>query len=115
VGRLVLSEFVAPFGLLPVIWGCLRLRSEAVPFAVASYITAAYGFTASTSFANPGVTIARSLCDTFAGIRPSDIPLFIAAQIAGALCATFLFRWMAPNLAAYADRIVVPHNSAPEP
>jgi glycerol uptake facilitator-like aquaporin len=112
---LVLSEFVATFGLLSVIWGCSRLRSGAVPFAVASYITAAYWFTASTSFANPAVTIARSLSDTFAGIEPSDVPLFIVAQIAGALCATFLFRWLVPNLAASADRVVVPHSSAREP
>jgi len=112
---LVLSEFVATFGLLSMIWGCSRLRSEAVPFAVASYITAAYWFTVSTSFANPAVTIARSLSDTFAGIQPSDVPLFVAAQIAGALCATFLFRWMVPNLVAYADRVVVPHSSAREP
>jgi glycerol uptake facilitator-like aquaporin len=109
---LILSEFVATFGLLSVIWGCSRLRSSAVPFAVASYITAAYWFTASTSFANPAVTIARSLSDTFAGIRPSDVPLFIVAQIGGALCATFLFRWLVPNLSAYADRVVVPRSSA---
>jgi glycerol uptake facilitator-like aquaporin len=109
---LVLSEFVATFGLLSVIWGCSRLRSGAVPFAVASYIIAAYWFTASTSFANPAVTIARCLSDTFAGIRPSDVPPFIVAQIAGALCATFLFRWLVPSLGAYADRIVVPHSSA---
>jgi glycerol uptake facilitator-like aquaporin len=109
---LVLSEFVATFGLLSVIWGGSRLRSGAVPFAVASYIIAAYWFTASTSFANPAVTIARCLSDTFAGIRPSDVPPFIVAQIAGALCATFLFRWLVPSLGAYADRIVVPHSSA---
>jgi glycerol uptake facilitator-like aquaporin len=96
---LVFSEFVATFGLLSVIWGCSRLRSGAVPFAVASYITAAYWFTASTSFANPAVTIARSLSDTFAGIRPSDVPWFIAAQLAGALSATLLFRWLIPHLA----------------
>ena len=111
---LVLSEFVATFGLLSVIWGCSRLRSGAVPFAVASYITAAYWFTASTSFANPAVTIARSLSDTFAGIKLSDVPPFIAAQLAGALAATFLFRWLVPNLSAYADRVVVPHSSAHE-
>jgi glycerol uptake facilitator-like aquaporin len=111
---LVLSEFVATFGLVSVIWGCSRLRSGAVPFAVASYITAAYWFTASTSFANPAVTIARSLSDTFAGIKVSDVPPFIAAQLAGALAATFLFRWLVPNLSAYADRVVMPHSSAPE-
>jgi glycerol uptake facilitator-like aquaporin len=96
---LAFSEFVATFGLLSVIWGCSRLRSGAVPFAVASYITAAYWFTASTSFANPAVTIARSLSDTFAGIRPSDVPWFITAQLAGALSATLLFRWLIPHLA----------------
>ena len=104
---LVLSEFVATFGLLSVIWGCSRARSSAVPFAVASYITAAYWFTASTSFANPAVTIARSLSNTFAGIQPSDVPLFIVAQLAGAMAATFLFRWLVPNLSARADRILV--------
>jgi glycerol uptake facilitator-like aquaporin len=111
---LVLSEFVATFGLVSVIWGCSRLRSGAVPFAIASYITAAYWFTASTSFANPAVTIARSLSDTFAGIRLSDVPPFIAAQLTGALVATVLFRWLVPNLSAYADRVVVPHSSAHE-
>ena len=108
---LVLSEFVATFGLLSVIWGCSRLRSGVVPFAVASYITAAYWFTASTSFANPAVTIARSLSDTFAGIRPADVPMFILAQIAGALCATFVFRLLVPNLSANADQVVVPHSA----
>ena len=93
---LVLSEFVATFGLLCVISGS-RLRSGAAPFAVGSYITAAYWFTASTSFANPAVTIARSLSDTFAGIRPEDAPVFIGAQISGALAATFLFRWLLRN------------------
>src|ERR1017187_3198648 len=88
---LVLSEFVATFGLLSVIWGCSRLRSTVVPFAVGAYITAAYWFTASTSFANPAVTIARSLSDTFAGIRPADAPLFILAQLLGAMASTLLF------------------------
>jgi len=97
---LVFSEFVATFGLLSVIWGCSRLRPRAVPLAVASYITAAYWFTASTSFANPAVTLARSLSDTFAGIQPSDVPLFIAAQLAGAVTATFLFRWLVPKATA---------------
>jgi glycerol uptake facilitator-like aquaporin len=109
----VFSEFVATFGLLSVIWGCSRLRSAVLPFAVASYITAAYWFTASTSFANPAVTIARSLSDTFAGIRPTDVPLFIVAQIAGALAATFLFRWLVPNLAAEAEELIVPHTGNP--
>jgi len=92
----VLSEFIATFGLLSVIWGCSRRRPAAVPYAVASYITAAYWFTASTSFANPAVTLARAFSDTFAGIRPSDVPLFTAAQLAGAFAATILFRWLAP-------------------
>jgi glycerol uptake facilitator-like aquaporin len=91
-----LSEFVATFGLLSVIWGCSRRTPSAVPYAVASYITAAYWFTASTSFANPAVTIARAFSDSFAGIRPQDVPLFIAAQLAGALAATILFRWLVP-------------------
>src|SRR5947208_12905340 len=82
------SEFVATFGLLAVIWGCVRSRSQAVPFAVAAYITAAYWFTASTSFANPAVTLARSMSDTFVGIRRVDVPGFIVAQIAGAAAAT---------------------------
>ena len=90
------SEFVATFGLLAVIWGCARFRSAAVPFAVAAYITAAYWFTASTSFANPAVTLARSATDTFAGIRPSDAPAFIVAQLIGAASATALFRWLTP-------------------
>src|SRR6476619_4166384 len=77
-----LSEFVATFGLLATIWGCSRRRAEATPFAVAAYIVAAYWFTASTSFANPAVTIARALTDTFAGIRPIDAPGFIVAQLA---------------------------------
>jgi glycerol uptake facilitator-like aquaporin len=91
------SEFIATFGLLSVIWGCSRRRPNAVAFAVGAYITAAYWFTASTSFANPAVTIARSLSDTFSGIRPLDVPWFLLAQIAGALAATFLFRWLVPR------------------
>src|SRR3989475_9918278 len=90
------SEFVATFGLLAVIWGCARFRSAAVPFAVAAYITAAYWFTASTSFANPAVTLARAASDTFAGIRPADAPWFVVAQLFGAAAATLLFRWLIP-------------------
>jgi glycerol uptake facilitator-like aquaporin len=86
------SEFVATFGLLSVIWGCSRHRSNAVAFAVGAYITAAYWFTASTSFANPAVTIARSLSDTFSGIRPADVLGFIVAQLAGGIAATLVFR-----------------------
>jgi glycerol uptake facilitator-like aquaporin len=107
----VFSEFVATFGLLSVIWGCSRLRSEMVAFAVAAYITAAYWFTASTSFANPAVTIARSLTDTFAGIRPTDVPWFIVAQFLGAVAATILFRWLVPNLNLRAKQILLAHNS----
>ena len=91
------SESVATFGLLAVIWGCSRRRAAAVPFAVGAYITAAYWFTASTSFANPAVTIARSMTDTFAGIRPTDVPLFVAAQVLGGLLATALFGWLVPR------------------
>jgi glycerol uptake facilitator-like aquaporin len=91
------SEFVATFGLLSVIWGCARNRANAVPFAVGAYITAAYWFTASTSFANPAVTLARAASDTFAGIRPADAPAFIIAQLAGAAAATALFRWLVPS------------------
>jgi glycerol uptake facilitator-like aquaporin len=91
----LVSEFVAAFGLLCVIWGCLKIRSAlSVPVAVASYITAAYWFTASTSFANPAVTVARSITDTFSGIRPVDVPGFILAQVAGAIAATLLFGWL---------------------
>ena len=74
------SEFIATFGLLAVIWGCVHVRSSFTPFAVGAYITGAYWFTASTSFANPAVTLARSATDTFAGIRPADAPGFIVAQ-----------------------------------
>jgi glycerol uptake facilitator-like aquaporin len=91
------SEFVATFGLLSVIWGCAKLRPQAVPFAVGAYITSAYWFTASTSFANPAVTIARALSDTFSGIRPADVSFFLLAQLAGAFGATLLFRWLAPR------------------
>src|SRR5829696_8805118 len=89
----MLGEFVATFGLLVVVFGCARFHPTAIPFAVAVYIMAAYWFTASTSFANPAVTLARSVTDTFAGIRPLDAPGFILAQIAGAGAATVLFRW----------------------
>lgn len=105
------SEFIATFGLLAVIWGCVRLRSAiVVPFAVAAYIVAAYWFTASTSFANPAVTIARSFSDSFAGIRPNDVPGFIIAQILGAISATYLFRWLIPITKEEAKTVVVPHD-----
>ena len=88
------SELVATLGLITVILYCVKNKSNAVPAVVGMYITAAYWFTASTSFANPAVTIARSLTDTFAGIRPIDVPGFIAAQVVGAALAYLLYRWM---------------------
>lgn len=88
------GELVASFGLLATIIGCLRSRPDAIPYAVGLFIVAGYWFTSSTSFANPAVTIARSLTDTFAGITPNDVPAFIAAQIAGSIAATFVFRWL---------------------
>ena len=91
------GEFVATFGLLTVILQGSRAHPEQVPAMVAAYITAAYWFTSSTSFANPAVTIARSLSDTFAGIRPSDVPGFMAAQCVGAAAAWLLFRWMSKH------------------
>lgn len=90
------SESIATFGLLSVIWGCGRFRKDAAPFAVGAYITAAYWFTSSTSFANPAVTLARTASDTFAGIRPEDAPGFIIAQLIGAAVSTALFRWLIP-------------------
>jgi glycerol uptake facilitator-like aquaporin len=105
VAQLV-SEFVATFGLLAVIWGCVRRRASAVPFAVGAYVTAAYWFTSSTSFANPAVTLARAASDTFAGIRPVDAPGFIVAQLLGAAAATVTFRWLVPSLPSVADRVV---------
>jgi glycerol uptake facilitator-like aquaporin len=106
-GAQLFSEFIATFGLLTIIWGCSRLRSAAVPFAVGAYITAAYWFTASTSFANPAVTLARAASDTFAGIRPADAPGFIVAQLAGATAATVLFRWLVPSLPKDATKVLM--------
>jgi glycine/D-amino acid oxidase-like deaminating enzyme len=103
-----LDEHEATFGLLSVVWGCARQRAEAAPFAVGAYITAAYWFTSSTSFANPAVTVARSLTDTFSGIRPADAPGFVAAQLVGAAAATLLFRWLAPAPPRDADEVVMP-------
>ena len=91
---LMFSEGVATFGLLTTIFGCVRHREAAVPYAVALYIVAAYWFTASTSFANPAVTLARSLTDTFAGIRPQDAPGFIVAQLGGAALAVLFDGWL---------------------
>jgi glycerol uptake facilitator-like aquaporin len=107
----VFSEFIATFGLICVIWGCSRLRNNTVAYAVGAYITAAYWFTASTSFANPAVTIARCLSDTFAGIRPIDVPGFVAAQVLGGIAATAVFRWLLPNLQNRASEVLVAHDS----
>jgi glycerol uptake facilitator-like aquaporin len=111
----LVSEFVATFGLLSVVWGCVRRRTAAVPFAVGAYITAAYWFTSSTSFANPAVTLARAASDTFAGIRPADVPGFVIAQLLGAAASTALFRWLVPTLPAVADRVIarVPTEEVP--
>ena len=97
------SEFVATFGLLVVIWLCARQRPSATPFAVGAYITAAYWFTASTSFANPAVTLARSLTNTFSGIRPTDVTGFCVAQLAAAFIATAFYRWLMPVLDEASD------------
>ncbi|HEX2268836.1 MAG TPA: MIP/aquaporin family protein [Pyrinomonadaceae bacterium] len=103
------SEFIATFGLMAIIWGCTRTRSQLVPFAVGGYIIAAYWFTSSTSFANPAVTLARSASDTFAGIRPVDTPGFIVVQLLGAAIATLLFKWLVPIRPTDAKTIVIPH------
>jgi glycerol uptake facilitator-like aquaporin len=91
------SEFIATFGLVCVVWGCVRFRPAAVAPAVGAYITSAYWFTASTSFANPAVTLARAASNTFAGIRPADVPAFVIAQLLGAAAATLVFWWFATN------------------
>jgi glycerol uptake facilitator-like aquaporin len=88
------SEFIATFGLIFVIWGASRFRRETVPFVVGAYITSAYWFTASTSFANPAVTLARATTNTFSGIRPIDVPGFIAVQLAGAFAAILVWSWL---------------------
>jgi len=89
------SEFVATFGLLMVIWNCVKLKNgPAASLAIAAYIVAAYWFTASTSFANPAVTLARAMSNTFAGIRPEDVAAFVLAQTAGAIMATVFSRWI---------------------
>ena len=103
------SEFVATFGLVGVIWACVRSRPGVVAFAVGLYIAAAYWFTSSTSFANPAVTLARAASDTFAGIRPGDVPGFLAAQLLGAFTATAVFNWLYPSLSRDADNVVISH------
>jgi glycerol uptake facilitator-like aquaporin len=105
----VFSEMIATFGLLAVTCGCSRRRSSAVPFAVGAYITAAYWFTASTSFANPAVTLARAFTNTFAGIRLADVPLFVVGQAIGAVSATAWFRWLVPSRPDAADAVIMPH------
>jgi glycerol uptake facilitator-like aquaporin len=100
------SEFIATFGLLSVIISCSRTRPTSTPFAVGAYITAAYWFTSSTSFANPAVTIARAASDTFAGIRPVDVPGFILAQLAGAAAAVAIFKWL-----YHSDKEVSPYGN----
>ncbi len=110
---ILLSEFVATFGLLAVIWGCARHRSHVTAFAVSAYIVGAYWFTASTSFANPAVTIARSLSDTFAGIAPSDVPGFLVVELLGAFAATVLFVWIWRGRLA-PEGVLLPHESAQE-
>ena len=89
-----IAEIVATFGLIMTIFGSIRFRASAVPYAVGLYISAAYWFTSSTSFANPAVTIARSLTDSFSGIRPEDMPYFIVAQLIGAVLATTIANWL---------------------
>ncbi len=112
-GALWVSEVVATFGLLLVIFGVARSgRSSAAPFAVAAYIGGAYFFTSSTSFANPAVTLARTLSDTFAGIAPGSAPAFVVAQLAGAGLAVCLVRFLYPAIADAAPQVVVPHPQA---
>jgi len=110
-GHLWLGEVVATFGLLSVILGVARSgRSGAAPFAVGAYIGAAYWFTSSTSFANPAVTLARTLTDTFTGIRPASVPPFLLAQLAGGLLAVGLARLLYPTLPDAADDVILPHH-----
>jgi glycerol uptake facilitator-like aquaporin len=95
----LVGEFVATFGLLLIIWGCARSRPTAVPFAVGGYILGAIWFTSSTAFANPAVTVARTLTDTFTGIRPVDAPAFVAVELAAGLVAVPVLRWLFGGLA----------------
>lgn len=102
-GAMLWSEVVATFGLVFVILGVARTRASAVPFAVGAYISAAYWFTASTSFANPAVTLARAASDTFAGIRPADVAGFVVAEVVGAGAALALYRWLHVKPVSAAD------------
>ena len=108
-----LSEFVATFGLLATIFGVAKFKQESVAMAVGLYITAAYWFTASTSFANPAVTLARSLSNTFAGIAPHSVPAFLLAQIAGAICATVSFGWLLSEKKTPRDEVGTSSGAAP--
>ena len=111
-GALWLAEVVATFGLLLVIFGVVRSgRAAVAPFAVGAYIGGAYFFTSSTSFANPAVTVARTLSNTFAGIRPSSAPAFVAAQLVGGALAILAVRILYPTVAEVADEVVVPHEA----
>ncbi len=89
-----IGEFVATFGLVGTILGCLKSRAKAIPYAVGFYITAACWFTSSTSFANPAVTIARGFSNTFTGIQPTDVAAFVGVQLLAAFLATFFFKWL---------------------
>ena len=110
-GALWLSEFIATFGLLAVIWGAVRLHAGAtVAAAVGAYVTAAIWFTSSAAFANPAVTVGRIFSDTYTGIAPADAVPFIFAQLAGAIAATLLFRWLVPALPHLAGEAIVPHD-----
>ena len=112
-GPHLFAEVVATFGLLLVIFGVVRSgRASAAPFAVGAYIGGAYFFTSSTSFANPAVTVARTLSDTFAGIAPASAPGFIVAQAVGAALAVACAAALYPRLSAVADDVVVPHEEA---
>ncbi len=109
--HLWLGEVVATFGLLTVIFGVVRSgRPGAAPLAVGAYIGAAYWFTSSTSFANPAVTVARTLTDTFAGIRPTSVPPFVLAQLTGGLLAVNLARFLHPALPDAAEDVILPHH-----
>jgi len=111
-GPLWLGEVVATFGLVVVIFGVVRSgRAAVAPFAVGAYIGGAYFFTSSTSFANPAVTLGRTITNTFAGIRPSSAPMFIAMQVVGGVLAVFIVRALYPNVAASAGDVVVPHHT----
>jgi arsenate reductase len=112
-GQLGFSEVVATFGLIMVVFGITRSRrATAAPFAVGAYITAAYFFTSSTSFANPAVTVARMLSDTFAGISPASVPLFVVAQLCGGLAGYAVVRLLWPRVAEAAADVVVPHEES---